>query len=234
MIILHIGIHKTGTSSIQRYLGKNIDELKEKGFDFFRGMHRNSNNHTELHMATLRYDRDSFGRYGYSDIEFNSDYTQLVRHRVLDFIGNSKCPNQIFTNEGLSWIRYPEEMEVLTSMFAQGETQIILYLRDLEGFKASYKNQITQKLRKTFSCDKESVLNVEADSWVWDHNRIVDLFENTYGSENMKVIDYDHQFANDSDIIPSFLRALEIDLKVPDREEAIFLNRSVYPQSSLP
>lgn len=213
MIYLHIGVHKTGSSSIQKCLGQNIDFLKEQGFDFFQGILRNPNNHTELHMATMRYERDSFGRYGYNDLICDGDFTERVRDNVQNFLKRSTCRHQIFTNEGLSWIRYPDEIERLKRLFYGYEDQleIIIYLRDREDFKRSYKNQIKHKLKRQFSQNVDSVLYIEDDSWVFNHDDCLRLFKDAFSKTNVTCLSYDEEMENTSNIIPSFLLELGID-----------------------
>lgn len=52
-IYLHIGTHKTGTTSIQNYLQDNIELLPASGIDFYQGFYID-NNHVEINLAALK------------------------------------------------------------------------------------------------------------------------------------------------------------------------------------
>ena len=82
--ILHIGIHKTGSTSIQRFLGVNRSKLRQCGIDFYSGIHH-LNNHVELHTAAIRTSRETPFKLT-SGVLVNDDYRNLVRDRVREYV----------------------------------------------------------------------------------------------------------------------------------------------------
>lgn len=56
--IVHIGTHKTGTTSIQNFLWQRREWLRDHGYAFYQGMHI-GDNHAELHASAMRAHRNS-------------------------------------------------------------------------------------------------------------------------------------------------------------------------------
>src|SRR5215475_4156381 len=96
-IFLHIGTHRTGTTSLQTYLGRHRTLLASSGFAFYRGGFM-PNNHVELHAAALRQERDSPFRH-YARI---ADIEQLRRQtecRIGAFLERVPQQRLIFSAE---------------------------------------------------------------------------------------------------------------------------------------
>lgn len=58
---MHIGTHKTGSTSLQNWLLDSKTILEDNGYCLYEGMHQKEN-HIELYLAAMRYDRESFGK----------------------------------------------------------------------------------------------------------------------------------------------------------------------------
>jgi len=52
MIFLHIGTHKTGSKSLQRFLFDHTAQLAASGYDLYKGSHKNPTNHRELLLGS--------------------------------------------------------------------------------------------------------------------------------------------------------------------------------------
>jgi hypothetical protein len=139
-LYLHIGTHKTGSTSIQHFLLHHACSLRERGIAFYRGQYRETN-HIELYLASLRYERDSFAkqRFGKS-LKFDPDFTRDVAHSVQHFLRSCPEPQVVFSTEGLSLLRHDDEIDRLKSVLGSESTNatIILYLRNKTDFLRSY------------------------------------------------------------------------------------------------
>lgn len=228
MIILHIGMHKTGTTSIQRYLHDHRELLEENGYGLFVGGLRNPTNHTELHLACIRDERDSFGKYNNPGLVIDSEFRENIRSRVQKLINDQKFQNQIFSNEALSWLRFDDELERLKYIFgpAANNIRIIICLRNKVDFLNSYRKQILKRPNRYPSDNKKSVLYVEADTWLTDYDEIIRLYSNAFGDKSITIINYEEAISVYGNIIPAFLKAAEIEaLDWPDKR-SYFLNKS--------
>lgn len=163
MIYLHIGTLKTGSKSIQKFLSDHRVHLLSHGYTFYCGCCPNQNNHSELHLATLRDNRDSLGRNKWPE-KCGEKYMQQISLRVQGFLRNRNTPHAVFSNEGLSLLRYPDELDRLARMMNNEEVKIILYLRRKHDFLRSYRQQILKVPGRHPSNDPTSSLYVANDS----------------------------------------------------------------------
>lgn len=224
--ILHIGLHKTGSTSIQAFLQRNLSVLQANGLDFYQGMVF-PENHVELHAASMRPARES-GYKNRSRLKVDAAYIDQVRQHVSRFVAASNGKRIVFSNEGLSLLRYPDEVETLKSLFPSGTFRVVAYLRQPEDYLRSYeaqlkKNPSTLPLR----IDKDSFAYTEPDSWLLDYPARLAPFEQVFGSANLHVFDYDQAQAQDGNVIPSFLQALGLGgCFRPEDWKNYFINRS--------
>jgi hypothetical protein len=225
-IFLHIGTYKTGSTSIQRFMLDHADCFQQQGVAFYRGKF-SAENHLELYVASLRYDRDSFAKLGVcKQITFDSAFTRQIARRVHQFLDRARQPHVLFTSEGLCLLRYEDEIERLRTILeaANAEVKVILYLRNKEDFLRSYTNQLLKVDGRSPSKDCRSALYVEPGTWLTDYDSLITTYHKGFGPENLVVIDYDDQMKREGNVIPSFMRALEVEANQGLRSDSYFLN----------
>ena len=225
MIYLHIGTLKTGSKSIQKFLGDNREHLLNYGYSFYRGCCPNENNHSELHLATLRDDRDSLGRQKWTERR-GEEYKQQILLRVQKFIRNRKTPQAIFSNEGLSLLRYSDELDRLAEMMDGDNLRIVLYLRNKKDFLRSYTNQICKVRGRHPLKDPNSALYVAPDSWLVDYKKLIEVYSTRFGRQNIIIKNYDHERSETGNILNSFQDALELPLEAKRNPSDYWLNAS--------
>ncbi len=225
MIFVHIGTHKTGSKSIRQMLADNRVVLMNRGFSVYTGNLR-PNNHIEIHLASLRLQRDSFAKLNRPDVVVDENYRQKTMSEVRSFLENAS-ENVIISSEGLCWLRFDDETERLQKMLSQRGDQIklILYLRDKSDFLRSYQAQINKKPGRKISDQRDSVLYVQPDTWLTDYDALVSTFERRFGKENLTVLDYDDELARMGSVIPSFLQVLGLQDEKAIRRE-YFIHRT--------
>lgn len=225
--IIHIGLHKTGTTSIQAMLQDNIPMLRRNNFDLYQGLVY-PENHVELHAASMRPQRES-GFKIRTNLRVDWRYIQKVRANISAFVAQSPADQIIFTNEGLSLLRYPDELAHLKALFPEGEFLIIVYTRNPKDYLRSYAAQLAKSLGVSqSSTDKESFSYTASDSWLVDYSARIGAFEKAFGAGNVSVQDYDLAMDKDSDVIPSFLRTLGLeDPSGSEVTKKYFLNKTV-------
>lgn len=224
--ILHIGLHKTGTTSIQAFLQRNIGTLQTHGLDFYQGMVY-PENHVELHAASMRPERQS-GYKNRSGLNVDQHYINTVREAVADFVAQSRCNRILFSSEGLSLLRFPDEMHMLKSLLPPGEISIIVYLRNQVDYLRSYAAQL-QKNDGTLqlTIDRDSFANCAADSWLAEYGQRLAGFEEAFGKERVTVVDYDQKVMQQQSVLPSFLGFLGLQDQFAAKDwESFFLNQT--------
>jgi hypothetical protein len=211
-LVLHIGTHKTGSTSLQRYLLDHAGDLARNGIAVFRGEIREAN-HIELHLAAMRYERDSFAKLGIcKNLTCDADYTRHVAEKVQAFVQSRREERIVFTSEDLSWLRYDDEIERLLTILDVGncEAKVVLYLRNKQDYLRSYTAQIRKVPGRQPSSDPVSCLYVESDTWLTDFDSLAAAYQRGFGADNVIVVDYDHEMKTTGNVIPSFLTALEL------------------------
>lgn len=221
-IVLHVGTHKTGTTSIQRFLGHNRALLHQHDADFFRGRFMGAN-HVELHIAAMRADRMSPVKCNLR-LTPTDEFVHETAEAVRAFIERSPSRTLIFSAEGLSYLRFAGEMEVLKSILGQNPTKIVIALRDKADFLRSYTRQL-QKQGFATSSEQGSFAYVEDDSWLVDYDALVDAYSAAFGSENVIVMNYEDELRKHTSIIPPFLRAAGV-AGIESGFESYWLNRT--------
>ncbi|HXV12519.1 MAG TPA: hypothetical protein VD839_17090 [Burkholderiales bacterium] len=208
------------------FLHRNRATLKELGVDFYTGLFQ-PNNHVELHVAAMRFERAS-GFKQRSGLNVDEAFRSNVTRRVRQYISQSPCRCIVFSNEAISLLRYPDEMHRLRQMVPSGRIEIVLYLRNPKDFVRSYSLQLRKNpLTLPKVIDKDSFAYLEADSWLLDFEGRVNSFRDVFGAENVTVVDYDHEVQTHGNVIPSFLRIIGIEPTFGEREwKNLFLNRS--------
>jgi hypothetical protein len=220
--ILHIGFHKTGSTSIQHFAGTFRDRLSALGVAFYRGQHL-ANNHVELHVAAMRPDRITPFK-AQQGIAGGDEYRQTVATALENFKASTAQSTALFSAEGLSYLREPAEIAWLRSCLGE-DVVVIACLRNLRDYKVAYRHML-ERHGIAPSTDKDSIAYLAEDSWLWRFSERLRPFREQLGSGQVTVIDYDFEMRTHGNIIPAWLRALGLERHfAPDEWEAIFLNR---------
>ncbi|WP_102959012.1 hypothetical protein [Mangrovicella endophytica] len=219
---LHIGTHKTGTTSIQRTLDAQRALLASHGIAYFAGRHIRTN-HVELHAAAMRDERMSPFKL-VSGVRPDDDYRRSVLDSISAFL-KTPADKHIFSAEGLSFLRYRDEVEWIRRAIP-GEVEIIVYLREKEAYRASHIAQMDKRNGLIPHWDPDAVVYMGPDSYLLDYDRRLDPWRTVFGAEKVKVIDYDEEVARHGTVFPSFLTAIGAPDALPrDVWENVFLNR---------
>ena len=225
-IVFHAGIHKTGTTSIQVFMHTNRPALRNLDVDFYTGLY-SPHNHMELHAAAMRFERQS-GFKQRSGLMVDDTFRANITARIRRYISESLCRRVVFSNEGLSLLRYPDEMDRLKKMVPSGSIEIVLYIRNATAFLKSYSLQLLKNpltLPKTI--DKDSFAYTGPDSWLIDFEDRINRFRDAFGAQNVTVVDYDREFHTQGNVIPSFLKIIGIEPTFEENQwRSLFLNRS--------
>lgn len=193
--ILHLGTHKTGTTSIQHFLR---DHLGEPAFPIWPGPEAN---HSALAHAMARPGRlvDRFSR-GYADvIEAIPDKVREDLERVDDLV--------VLSGEALSLLRYEDEIERVAAFFDGFALEVVMYTRRPEDFLRAYLFTI-RLLGSEPSDDPDSIHYVEPDSWLVDCSERLDIWGRF---AQVTHIDFDEVVARDGSVIPSFAALVGLD-----------------------
>lgn len=222
---IHLGQHKTGTTSIQSFLSRKRQSLLEQGvfvpIDFCG---RSSANHYELNVVSL-----AEGNSSPMKDHFNGSIVSLRQ----EIVASISCAYEdarrlgaesvVWSNEGLSFLRTKYEFENLLEFFKPHSSNLtaILCIRDKQDFKESWQKQIVKMGLHEDNPPFDSYKYLGPDAWMLDWGKRLPLIIDAFDS--LRVWKYKKQSS-----VQSFLQVIDVN-PFGDFlfEEEIVLNKSV-------
>lgn len=219
-VFLHIGTQKTGTTSIQMFLGSQKDYLKRNGFALCCGLSGKPNFKELLHasiapsrLADMIIKNPKMGRFL---------LTWRIRRHIRQIMSRNPSASLIASTEVLCWLRDPGEIAMLRELFPPGATfTVILCLRDKEDFIASYKRQLDAR-KIPYGTRQGQRSYIEKDSWLLDYDSIKTTFQAL--TDEIRVISYEEATRSGQNIIKTFCQTIGIS-EEPDAAAMPFVNQ---------
>ncbi len=178
-IYLHIGTHKTGTTSLQKFLFDNREVLKNKDF---------------LYPLT--------GTSRHSRIRHNNLFVQLTNHKsyepfepqaggweeLITEIESSKCQNIILSSEDFCHLdSFPTKITAIKDYLSSYEVKIIIYLRNQpDYFKSHYYTEV--QLGDCWKYFEEYFIDKQRRGYYYER---LEPWKKSFGVENIIVKLYD-------------------------------------------
>jgi hypothetical protein len=223
-IVLHAGTHKTGTTSIQTFLRDEDDGLlADVGCHYPPGFLL-PGVHTELPLLVMRADRTWPARIRFPETQRDSWQRAAWAH-VREQVTRTEHEALVYVHEDLSYVRHEDELARLAELLDGRAVTVVLVLREPAAFLSSYGSQLAGTGFER-SDDPTSFAYVEADSWLVDHEALVNGYRRTFGAEHVVTIDYGEAMRADGTIIPSFTDLLGVDRALLPPLDPYQLNQS--------
>ncbi len=211
--IIHPGMHKTGTSSIQA----TLMALKPEGWIYPTLPMGNMGGRFALLFEKKPHEHHSFRTRGVSEVE-------AERQRVLHYkkfleqleYGADTGLNTLFSGEYLS-VASRESIEKIASLYQEyGFTpRVIAYVRKPMSFmQSAFQQRIKSGLR-----------NLNEDNVGWPDYRVrFEKFDEIFGKENVHLSVFEKSFLKDGDVCLDFYGKLGIDLS---QNQVVRVNESL-------
>lgn len=230
-IYLHIGKHKTGSSSIQKFLKRAQYHLGEKGYKIISDLEvfpggglGETSRFNCFHIAHvllrpgLRTPARLRGR-----VPILPDPVAVAR-QVNAFLDAQIESRAILSAEALSFLRSPEEQELYRIMFRGFQIVPIGFFRQPADWLRSWYAQI-EKMGLEYHPDaaaRQGIFDFSATSWLVQDENIRAFFgtDGIYSS-------YERAIATYRSVLPAFLEALEIDPEADFEMEHIWENPTI-------
>ncbi len=199
-IVLHIGIHKTGTSSIQNFCARNTQFLRE--YDVHYGLRKYlSARNVNFLGAWLAQER-------YMEVkEFVEDVCEKAKHSDMNclllsgesfFAMNTFFPRLGAVSGEEYWSKEKSRVVALASMLASHEVEVVCYVRRQDLFVESLYNQMV-KQPGGLACTIDQFL--EYTHYTLDFYRHLEVWAQNFGESALKVRVFDPK----TDIVADFL-----------------------------
>ena len=207
--ILHIGICKTGTTSIQYSLAANRMELAEAGLIVPRTY---GPTHNHRHLTLLAVDKNTAAGArewevlrqrdaGLRACGSLSEARQWVEQSLND---------ELATVSGASWVVFSSEQlsqRLMTrdavihlrhalERLGFGTVRVVVYLREQVGLSKSWESMEVIAGRRT--------RDTTGDHAAFDHQKLLERWENVWGGEALIVRTYAKQFLEQGDVVRDF------------------------------
>lgn len=188
--LIHIGQHKTASTSIQNTLVNNHSRLINAGLWYpteLAGIEFPS--HYPLNIYCLDENRLSHKKAKL--MNSNPKHIKSIKNLLLDDIAfqykqaqNSGCHTVLWSNEGLYLLNSIDEYQRLYDLFSPFSEQIkvVCCFREVNAFKKSYTNQLYKSGFQT-SKDNDSFCYVEPDSWLFDYIRKQQILSQVFNNQ---------------------------------------------------
>ena len=207
-LFLHIGRFKTGTSSIQRTLFKNREQLLAS--DFYYPEHVN-NNHV-LSFPFLFIDNPQASPEFKKKLAKYKDADELIfekRNMWMNEFNCCKCSNFIICAENLSMFNINEIKKVrlfLENFF--DEVKIVVYLRH---FSTLIPSEIQQAVKNNyFPVDFNSVVDdyINHRNDIIFYKKTIENWSKVFSRENLVVRPYEKDIMKNKDVVLDFLQTI--------------------------
>ena len=201
-IIFHIGVHKTGSSSIQQSLAAAREALLENGVNFLDV----SSNHSDLYLCFCANPHKHFANIeqGIDTPQKAADFANQKLKQYLSSLKNSTWDTAIIAGEELSRLNEQELLE-LTRQFDQFNAtyQIICYVRNPISFSSSY----AQESILGGNLYKHCITNPELPHY----QKKLSSFINIFGQQNVSVLNFDEQTKEPDGLFSSFCKTTDLE-----------------------
>jgi len=217
-LVIHIGNHKTGTTSIQRTLFENRAHLRKQGFELFRhhpdgSLRKKSNLHPWIKRS----------RNG-----------GAIRADLPGAIGGLPG-NVILSSESFSWIFNEDEIRKFQAGVAEyfEKIYIVCYLRRQDQHAISHYQQGSQKVdfpAAKFYAWGNTALPPFRDHYYdyLDYYRRIGIWADAFGESSLKIRLFERTLLRNGDAVDDFFDTVGLDLrtKLENQNESLGFERT--------
>lgn len=195
-IYLHVGTHKTGSTTIQRSLYDNISTLAEHGIHYLS----NGPNHWRLYLAFMD---EPWNWFEAKRMKLNKLKTQNMREEVLQDtiseISSSTASTIVISSEYLSLLNRDNLIRLKDYLQGLGEVHIIYFSRQLINWMASDSQQCAK-----VGMNKVPTTYTTAILRLYDYPM---KFIEVFGVKNFKMIRFED--AVETGLVKSLLQVIQ-------------------------
>lgn len=226
-LVVHIGTHKTGTTSFQHALSSATDLLEASGrLRVFRSKYTPVRGWAhEVPLLVVRPGLSIMLRRVFPDASLESAQALIRQHVASQF--SSAVNTILMSHEALSYLRTQQEFNDFKSLIAEsGRTpRFVVVLREKGAFLRSYRAQLSKMGMPSRSQYRDSVSYTEPDSWLADTGSLIHGYHQAFGAASLTVLNYEVLLREDGSVVPGLWKACGLPTEaLPDK--VAWLNQS--------
>ena len=207
--ILHIGTHKTGTTSFQSLLTECSTIFAECGIHVYKNSFVDNGQAIELPLLTIddtkcAPTRQVFGAPS-SGTEVISWQT-WVRAQL-----TSSGGHLLASHEELSFLRTDNELQNLRNLLPGQTFKIILVARNPSSFAQSWCNELQRMERNGVETHTRCSEFLRSVPFLTDIEGIAAMYRRHFGFSSVSVVDFDSEVKKCGSVLPALLRETGVD-----------------------
>ena len=236
-IIIHAGQHKTGSTSIQRYLAENADFLRERniavGCDWTPNLARLRTsqlvtNAKFIANAVVRNSLDTPLRIRGSCRALAANEWRAGLGRINAYLRGLAEETVILSAEAFAFLRQPGEMRRLQLLCDGLDWRAIMFLREPKSWLQSWSAQISHTgLREAAGVNGGGgIFDLGEASWLVDHDAI-----RAFWGGRCTFLSYEDTMAGHQSVIPALLAEIGLDPQACPGWDGFFANATAARQA---
>jgi len=187
-VILHIGRHKSGTSSLQRYLSQNQAALRAAGWLYpSAGQDGRLAHHLLAESAATEKARQ---RQGFEKSLSAEEFHRALAEETLNWHGSLIFSSEAFQNV---------QPNRLKSYFPPGQTTVVVYLREQAEYAISSYQQKVQATNSSLTLEAHCLARAGVDYF-----KFLNQWATAYGKDHLIVARYARDQLLNKDIVADF------------------------------
>lgn len=187
-LILHIGVDKTGTSTLQHYLSNNQGQLDQLGVAYPTAFRPHVAHHPLAHALTGRIR----ARLGLARLR-RSDGFSALKEQIDSAIASQ---NVLLSSEAFCLSHFP----LVRRLFTDYPVKVVIYLREQSAYLLSAYAQHIHANKSTVSLDE-----FERKTFNANYLKLLGRLESTFGRQQLTIRIYDRKQLVANNIIDDFL-----------------------------
>jgi len=208
-VILHIGTHKTGSTSIQQYLTENASKYAAHGVLWIKDSYNLPN---LINRLASQIERKQLIQDCRRNLESLSKVSEMI---IFSSEGFSGSPSKMYSNNA-------DIVNFCQNLFKGYNVKVVVYLRRQDLFYESY---YTQRIQEGYTETLEEFLSILPLNEIrWDE--VLNNFTSAFGKENLIVRPYDRSILKGNDIVEDFLTIANLNHIDQERNTPAWTNQS--------
>lgn len=218
-LILHIGTHKTGSTSIQDFFLNNQDALLKNGILFPCSGRMDNSNH-----APLAWEFNRFSKKYHNNKGLLSDWL-----KVFDEINENQCKFTVISSEEFSVLDSSAIKSLNAALQEKGiQSKIFIFVRcQREVLRSNYIELLKQGIididMSSFIAESYFQMSKHFSLVQFDYRRMLEPWIETFGKSFISVL----QYSGNNDVVSTFCKMSNIDINsIENRYPWAYLNTS--------
>lgn len=206
-LYLHIGFHKTGTSSLQEFFDNNREELLKNGVCYIKSFDTRFPANVDLSWAFNKNPPPWASFNEGSPSEIIAYYNKQLKLNI--------CDTVIISSEDFClYDRQPQCIHNLKTFLSDYDVKIVAYLRDpMEFIISLYSHAVRSRV---VSCDLKTHIAGHYKFFAADYHARLALWLNEFGKENLIIKKYSPgEFVNNN-LVDDFFDAIDTKIDIPN------------------